>query len=98
MPVIVRPTVASTAAPHQSHNVIISEVGEDASADEVDFKQLNVSKLSRQNSTVSEQIAGSAASTTSSSQQRTSSGDTAVSAPSTLTKAKTEAKTGEVYV
>lgn len=91
-----RPTSYSVAPTltHQSHNVIISEVSEEA--DEVDFKPLKV-KLSRQNSTVSEHIGGSAStsSTTSSSQRPP---DTSTSAPSTLTKAKTEAKTGEVYV
>lgn len=76
----------------QQHNVIITELASDTGDDDVDFNRLSM--LNRQNS----EGASSVQHAVLRQQSPTNEAAISTSAPSTLSKAKPEQKTGEVYV
>lgn len=90
--VAIMPTISRMAPQSSQHNVIITELASETGDDDVDFNRLSM--LNRQNSEGASSVQHAVL------RQQTHTNEAAIStsAPSTLSKAKPEQKTGEVYV
>lgn len=90
--VAILPTISRLPPQSKQHNVIITELVSETGDDDVDFNRLSM--LNRQNSEGASSVQHAVL------RQQTPTNEAAIStsAPSTLSKAKPEQKTGEVYV